>query len=127
MVLMDRVGYSLQLTRLARSAAWFIHAGAVTAIHGRRWGIKTGVGVETESRRTFLKEQKMPSLGKPMPCLFVDKSSQRWVVRDPDGDFWILPSRKDAWDHREPFDPTADDSDLAPVPGHYKYMLDIPF
>ena len=33
----------------------------------------------------------MLTLRKPMASLFVDKSSQRWVVRDPDGDFWILP------------------------------------
>ena len=69
----------------------------------------------------------MPTLGKPMSSLFVDKSSQQWIVRDPDGDFWILPSVKDPWDHREPFDPTREDSDLEPVPGHYKYMLDLPF
>ena len=69
----------------------------------------------------------MLTLKKQMASLFVDKSNQRWVVRDPDGDFWILPPTENPWDHREPFDPTAEEIDLEPVPGHYKYMFDLPF
>lgn len=59
-------------------------------------------------------------------ALFVDRSSQQWIVRDPEGNFWILPSGEDPWDHRKPFHPTAA-TDLEPVPGHYKDMLRLPF
>ena len=69
----------------------------------------------------------MLTFSKHMVALFVDKSRQQWIVRDPDGNFWIVPSGENPWDHREPFDPSGDDIELEPVPGHYKYMLDLPF
>jgi hypothetical protein len=59
--------------------------------------------------------------------LFVDKSNQQWVVQDPEGDFWVLPSIENPWDHREPLDPATEGIDLEPIPGHYKYMFDLPF
>ena len=59
-------------------------------------------------------------------ALYVDRSCQQWVVRDPDGNFWVLPCVDDPWDHREPFNPTAE-TELEPVPGHYKDMLRLPF
>ena len=59
-------------------------------------------------------------------ALYVERSTQKWIVRDPDGNLWIVPSTEDAWDHREPFQPT-EDTDLEPVPGHYKYLLQLPF
>jgi hypothetical protein len=59
-------------------------------------------------------------------ALFVDKRRQQWVVRDSDGRFWILPSVEHPWDHRQPFHPTAE-TELEPVPGHYKDMLRLPF
>ncbi len=68
----------------------------------------------------------MTLLRKPAVALFVDRSSQQWVVRDPDGDFWILPAGDDAWEHRQPFQATAE-MELQPVPGHYKDMLHLPF
>jgi hypothetical protein len=71
-----------------------------------------------------LEEQKMLTLRKQ--ALFVDRQSQQWVVRDPEGNFWIVPSVENAWDHRQPFQPT-EESDLEPVPGHYKDMLGLPF
>jgi hypothetical protein len=59
-------------------------------------------------------------------ALFVDKSSQQWVVRDAEGNFWLLPAVDRPWDHRQPFDPTAG-TELEPIPGHDKYMLNLPF
>jgi hypothetical protein len=59
-------------------------------------------------------------------ALYVDKASQQWVVRDLDGNFWSLPSTETPWDGRQPFTP-AEETELEPVPGHYKYMLGIPF
>ena len=63
---------------------------------------------------------------KRKAALFVDRSSQHWVVRDPEGMFWMLPSVENPWDHREPFNATTE-TDLDPVPGHYKDMLQLPF
>jgi hypothetical protein len=58
--------------------------------------------------------------------LFVDRSCPQWVVRDPEGNFWALPSVDDPWSERQPFCPTAE-TELEPVPGHYKDMLQLPF
>jgi hypothetical protein len=68
----------------------------------------------------------MTVLRKPMAALFVDKSCQQWVVRDPEGKYWILPSVEDPWDQRQPYQPTSE-TDLEPVPGHYKTTLGLPF
>jgi hypothetical protein len=57
--------------------------------------------------------------------IYVDRSTQRWIVRDPDGDFWILPPTDNPWDDRQPFI-HAEDTELEPIPGHYKYMLGLP-
>ena len=38
--------------------------------------------------------------GKQIAALFVDRLSQQRIVRDPAGNFWILPSIEDPWDHR---------------------------
>jgi hypothetical protein len=62
-----------------------------------------------------------------LASLYVDKSNQKWVVQDPDGDFWVLPCSENAWDHREPFDPSTAGIDLELIPGHYKSMFDLPF
>lgn len=68
----------------------------------------------------------MITVNKRLLALFVERSSQQWVVRDPEGNFWIIPSGKNPWDHRRPFYPT-EESELEPVPRHYIYMLDLPF
>jgi len=62
---------------------------------------------------------------KQVMDLYVDRVSQRWVVRDTDGNFWLVPPVENAWEHREPFQP-AEDVELEPVPGHYKVMLGLP-
>lgn len=59
-------------------------------------------------------------------ALFVDRSTQQWIVRDPEGNFWVLPIGDDAWQRREPFELT-EASDLEPIPGHYKHLLHLPF
>jgi len=58
--------------------------------------------------------------------LFVERSYQQWVVRDPEGNFWLLPVVDNPWDYRQPFSPTPE-SELEPVPGHYISMLGLPF
>lgn len=58
--------------------------------------------------------------------LYVDRSSQQWIVLDPEGNFWIVPSADDnPWSQRRPFYPT-EETRLEPVPGHYKAMLGLP-
>ena len=68
----------------------------------------------------------MLTVRKHPVALYVDRSTQQWIVRDPEGNYWIVPSVENAWEHREPFDATKD-TDLEPIPGHYKYMLGLPF
>ena len=68
----------------------------------------------------------MLTISRRSVALFADRSSRRWIVRDPEGHFWIVPPVENAWDHREPFQPT-EDANLEPVPGHYKDMLGLPF
>jgi hypothetical protein len=59
-------------------------------------------------------------------AIYVDRASGQWVVRDTEGLFWILPSTDDPWSDRQPFCPT-EETELDPVPGHYKYMLCLPY
>lgn len=68
----------------------------------------------------------MLTLRKSMAALFVDRTSRHWIVRDPDGNFWLLPPDYDGWERRVPFQPD-EDTDLEPVPGHYLGMLGLPF
>ena len=68
----------------------------------------------------------MPASKKQDFSLYVDKRSHHWVVRDADGNFWTLASDENAWDHREQLEPTSENLDLEPVPGHYKAMFGIP-
>ena len=68
----------------------------------------------------------MTALGNHPVALFVDRICQQWIVRDPDGHFWILPSVDEPWELRQPFQPTAE-TELEPVPGHYKDLLGLPF
>ena len=68
----------------------------------------------------------MNAVTRRLVALFVEKSSQQWIVRDPEGNFWIVPSGEDAWGHRQPFYPT-EETELEPVPRHYIYMFDLPF
>ena len=61
-----------------------------------------------------------------MVALFVERSYQQWVVRDPEGNFWLLPSVEAPWGYRQPFTLTPE-SKLEPVPGHYTSMPGLPF
>ena len=56
--------------------------------------------------------------------LFVDRSSQQWVVRDEEGNYWALPLTAKPWDDRQPFCP-AEETELESVPGHYKNLLGV--
>jgi hypothetical protein len=59
--------------------------------------------------------------------IFVDRTCrEHWIVRDPEGNFWIVPSGESPWEGRQPFLP-SEDADLEAIPGHYKALLRLPF
>ena len=64
----------------------------------------------------------MRVIARRVVAIYVDRATQRWIVRDSEGDLWTLPSSENPWDERQPFTP-AEGTELEPVPGHYKYML----
>ena len=68
----------------------------------------------------------MLAVTRPVVALYVDRTSRQWIVRDTEGNFWSLPSTDNPWAARQPFTP-AEGTELEPVPGHYKYMLGLPF
>ncbi len=68
----------------------------------------------------------MLAAGNRGATLYVDRATCQWVVRDPAGNFWSLPSNDNPWDDRQPFSP-AEETELEQVPGHYIDMLGLPF
>ena len=78
-----------------------------------------------DSGRRAEAEGSRPSM-KGKAAVFVERSTQQWVVLDPAGEFWILPAGDDPWLNRRPFHPT-EETGLDPVPGHYKSVLGVPF
>ena len=72
-------------------------------------------------------EWKMVSSPRHRAQIFVDRTcTDHWIVRDPEGNFWIVPSVANAWEYRRPFQPT-EETDLEAIPGHYRAMLGLPF
>jgi hypothetical protein len=68
----------------------------------------------------------MVEMEKLVVSLYVTKSRPaHWIVRDQHGRFWVVPPGENSWNRREPYDLT-EETELEPVPGHYKYMLDLP-
>lgn len=59
-------------------------------------------------------------------AIYVDRARQQWVVRDREGNLWTLPSTENSWEERQPFVPT-EETELEPVPGHYKSVLRLPY
>jgi hypothetical protein len=58
-------------------------------------------------------------------AIYVTKGTSEWIVRDAEGNLWSLPSTEHAWDERQPFT-LAEETELEPVPGHYRYLLGLP-
>jgi hypothetical protein len=68
----------------------------------------------------------MIATAKPVVGLYVDKACpDHWIVRDHQGRFWMVPPGENSWERRQPFQPTGA-TELAPIPGHYLYMLGLP-
>jgi hypothetical protein len=70
-------------------------------------------------------ERTMFTLRKLVVALDVGRVSQHWMIRYAGGRFIALPSSSNPWDERQPFSPTHT-TELAPVPGNYKYILGLP-
>jgi hypothetical protein len=69
----------------------------------------------------------MVSMRKRVVALYIDRAQpHHWIVRDPDGNFWIVPPVENPWENRQSFEP-SEATTLEPVPGHYMYMLGLPF
>jgi hypothetical protein len=62
---------------------------------------------------------------KPVVALYADRATRQWVIQDGEGKFWSLPPTDSPWEERQPFTP-AEETELEPVPGHYKYLLGLP-
>jgi hypothetical protein len=73
-----------------------------------------------------MEEFVMLTARKKVVAIFVDRSNGQWVVRDSDGQLWVLPESDNPWDDRLPFEAT-EQIELEPVPGHYRYALRLPF
>jgi len=58
-------------------------------------------------------------------AIYVDRESGQWIIRDSEGNFWTLPPTDSPWDDRQPFYP-GEETELEPVPGHYRYLLRLP-
>jgi hypothetical protein len=67
----------------------------------------------------------MTLLKRQTVAAFVDRSSRQWIVHDREGMFWVVPANEEGWNQRQPFTPT-EESELEPVPAHYRYMLGVP-
>lgn len=67
----------------------------------------------------------MLTVRKQVVGIYVDRSNRQWVVRDSDGAFWSLPSTNNPWGDRQPYS-AAEETELEPVPGHYKTVLGLP-
>ena len=60
-------------------------------------------------------------------AIYVDRTcKEHWIVRDPDGNFWIVPSAENAWENRRAFEP-GPETQLEAIPGHYRFLLGLPF
>ena len=58
-------------------------------------------------------------------ALYIDRWNQQWIVRDAEDKFWTVPAGDDGWEQRQPYFPT-EETELEPVPSHYKYALGLP-
>lgn len=67
----------------------------------------------------------MSGQGKDATAIYVDRLNHQWIVRDGEGNFWAMPQSECSWADRRPFAPSEETS-LEPIPGHYRYLLDLP-
>lgn len=57
--------------------------------------------------------------------LFADRAKRQWIVRDGQGQYWMLPSSDRAWEDRIEVQ-QREITDLEAVPMHYKATLCLP-
>jgi hypothetical protein len=64
----------------------------------------------------------MVALKERVAALYVDRATQKWVVRDREGNLWTLSPGENAWEDRLPFE-LIDENELEILPVHYIFML----
>jgi hypothetical protein len=111
------------------------HVFPLKSVENRRRGVGSNAKSTAVRRAVLLctiqiplvvqKECEMLRVRTPRLTLYVDRSRQQWVVLDQSGRFWGLPNVENPWAQRQPIYPT-EDTELEPIPGHYKYMLGLP-
>jgi hypothetical protein len=67
----------------------------------------------------------MTTVRKQVVQMYVDRVSHQWIVLGCDGIYWAVPAEKQGWDRRQRFVLT-DQTELEPIPTHYKYLLGLP-
>ena len=68
----------------------------------------------------------MITLRRDVVRLFADRVSKQWIVLDAEGNYWVVSHQDDnPWEQRQPFYPT-EETELEPVPGHYKSLIGLP-
>src|SRR5262245_15363746 len=71
--------------------------------------------IDDAKDRTHAREERnVFATRKPVCSLYVDRHTGQWIVKDAEGNFWIVPLTDNPWRDREPFQPT-EESDLEPV------------
>jgi hypothetical protein len=73
----------------------------------------------------LVEENVMLTVRKQVVAIYVDRSSGQWIVRDVEGNLWMLPNTENPWDDRQVFVLT-EETKLEFVPSHYAYMLRLP-
>src|SRR5262249_2394959 len=66
----------------------------IRLLHGRMlvWSL-TGM--------PFLRRREVVlTMTNKLVALYVHRETQQWIVRDPEGNFWLVPSVDNCWDHR---------------------------
>jgi hypothetical protein len=73
-----------------------------------------------------LEERPIVAGTKTATHLYEDRSTQQWIVLDPEGNYWTVTLIENPWDHREPFHAT-NETELERVPSHYRHLVGLPF
>jgi hypothetical protein len=79
-----------------------------------------------QCKTQWSKEPVMTTTGrKPSSTLYADRFTRQWVVRDPEGKFWIVTADDSARATQCDRFFSTEETEFEPVPGHYKHLLGV--